>query len=207
MRKQTFIQRGMRLLMTFALLAVMTACSSTQIQSSRHPAGMSAAPFRNAMVVGVDQRPEVRDPFENEAVLLLREHGVAGTASYNQFSFAQVQGDKEQLRQNLKAAGVQSLLFVRVTQRTDFVDGPPASLGSMDMGAVDESQYVAFTTPGGDINTRFRIGARLYRVSDGAVIWSAVLDEVMKEDADSTDFIRRTARTIVDRLAKDKVIP
>ena len=77
----------------------------------------------------------------------------------------------------------------------------------MDMSAADESQYVAFTTPGGDINTRFRIGARLYRVSDGAVIWSAVVDEVLTEDADSLAFIRRTAKTIVDRMAKDKVIP
>jgi hypothetical protein len=159
------------------------------------------------MVVGVDQRPEVRDPFENDVVSFLQGNGVNGTASYNQFSFAEVKGDKEKLRGKLKSAGVESLLFVRVTQRTDFVDGPPASLGEMDMSAVDESQYVAFTTPGGDINTRFSLGARLYRVSDGAVIWSAALNEVMKEGADSTDFMRRTARATVDRMAKDKVIP
>jgi hypothetical protein len=190
-----------------ALLALMTGCSSTQIQSTRHPAGLSAAPFRNVTVVGVDQRPEVRNPFENDVVSLLREHRVDGTTSYLRLSFDQVKGDKEQLRQELRASGAESVLFVRVTQRTDFVDGPPASLGSMDMGSVDESRYNAFTTPGGDINTGFRIGARLYRVSDGAVIWSGVLDTVMKEDADSTDFIRRIARIIVDRLAKDKVIP
>ena len=194
-------------MMTFALLAVMTACNSTQIQSSRHPAGMSAAPFRSVMVVGVDQRPEVRDPFENDAVAFLQERGVQGTASYTRFSFDEIKGDKEQLRQKLQGTGAESVLFVRVTQRTDFVDGPPASLGSMDMGAVDESQYVAFTTPGGDINTRFRIGARLYRVSDGAVIWSAALNTVMKEDADSLAFIRGLAKEIVQQMAKDKTIP
>jgi hypothetical protein len=206
MNKEPITKRGKRLLMAAALLALMTACSSTQIQSTRHPAGMSTAPFRSVMVVGVDQRPEVRDPFENQVVLLLRERGVEGTASYNQFSFAQVQGNKEQLGQMVKSTGVQSLLFVRVTQRTDFVDGPPASLGSSDMGAVDESQYVAFTTPGGDINTRFRLGARLYRASDGAVIWSAVLNEVMKEDDVPVEFIQKTAKEIVDRMARDGVI-
>jgi hypothetical protein len=122
-------------------------------------------------------------------------------------SFEQVKGDKEQLRQRLLATKAESVLFVRVTAKADFVEGPPAGLGSMGMGAVDESQYVAFTTPGGEINTAFHLGARLYRVSDGVVTWSAVLDEVLKEEADSNDFIRRTARTIVDRLAKDKVIP
>jgi hypothetical protein len=194
-------------LLAGTLIALTPGCSSTHIQSTRHPAAAGTAPFHNVVVVGVDQRPEVRDPFENDAAAFLREHGVDGTASYTRYSFAEVKGDKEQLRQRLLAAGTQSLLFVRVTDQGDFVEGPPANLGSMDMGAVDESRYNAFTTPGGDINTAFRIGARLYRVSDGAVIWSAMLDEVMKEDADSTDFIRRTARTIVDRLAKDKVIP
>jgi hypothetical protein len=77
----------------------------------------------------------------------------------------------------------------------------------MDMGAVDESQYVAFTAGGQDINTRFRLGARVYRVSDGAVIWSAALDTVMKEDSAPTDFIQRTAKTIVEQMAKDEVIP
>ena len=80
-------------------------------------------------------------------------------------------------------------------------------LGSMDMGAVDESAYVAFSTPGGNIDTAFRLGARLYRVSDGAVIWSGVLNTVMKEGSDSFVFIRNTAKTIVERMAKDKIIP
>jgi hypothetical protein len=192
--------------MAGALLAVLTGCSTTDVQSSRHPAAMGGALVRNVMVIGVDQRAEVRDPFENDVVGYLRERGVQGTASYTRFSFDEIKGDKEQIRQKLQGAGAESVLFVRVTQRTDFVDGPPASLGSMDMGAVDESRYNALTTPGGDINTRFRIGARLYRVSDGAVIWSCALDSVMKEGADASDFIRRTAKAIVERMGRDKVI-
>ena len=194
-------------LLAAGLLSLALGCSSTHIDSARHAAGASAPPFRNVMVMGVDQRPEVRNPFENDTVSSLREHGVDATASYTKFSFDQIKGDKEHLRQQLLAAKAESVLFVRVTQRTDFVDGPPASLGSMDAAAVDESAYNAFTTPGGDINTAFSLGARLYRVSDGAVIWSALVDEVMKEDADALAFIRRTSKAIVDRMGKDKVIP
>ena len=85
--------------------------------------------------------------------------------------------------------------------------GPPISLGSIDEAAVDESRYNAFVRPGGSVNTKLRLGARLYRVSDGAVIWSGVLDEIMKEDDDPVVFIRKTAKAIVDAMAKDKVIP
>jgi hypothetical protein len=158
-------------------------------------------------VAGVDQNADVRAAFENDAVGYLREHGVEATASYTRFSFDEVKGDKEELRKRLQAEKAESVLFVRVTERADFVDGPPASLGSMDMGAVNESQYVAFTTVGGEMNTAFHLGARLYRVSDGAVIWSGVVETVLKEDASSQAFIQKVAKTIVERMAKDRVIP
>ena len=159
------------------------------------------------MVVGMDDRPDVRNPFENNVVRYLKERGVAGTASHAQFNMDELKGDKERLRQRFLAAGAESVLFVRVTDRADFVEGPPPSLGDVDAGAVAESRYNALTTPGGEINTALGLGTRLYRVSDGAVIWSALVQEIMKEDADPDAFIRKTAKAIVDRLAKDKVIP
>ncbi len=159
------------------------------------------------MVVGVDPRPEVREPFENAAVGFLQERGVQATPSYTRLSLDQLQGDKDQIRQNLLAAGAPAVLFVRVTDRMDFVQGAPASLGSVDMGAVGESRYNALTAAGGEVDTRFGIGARVYRVSDGAFIWSALLNKVLKEDADSLVFMQQTAKTLVTRLAKDKVVP
>jgi len=164
-------------------------------------------PFRSVMVVAMDQRQDVREPFENDTVAYLRERGVDGVASYSRFGFDQVNGDKEQLRQLLQTAHQESVLFVRVTQRADFVEGAPPSLGSIDMGAVDESAYTSFTEPGGEINTGFRLGARLFRVSDGAVVWSSVMTTIMKEDTDQLVFVRKTARAFVDRMAKDNVIP
>jgi hypothetical protein len=194
-------------LMAAALLVLTPACSSTHIQSTRQPAGVGVPPFRNVTVAGVEQNPDVRQAFENDAVADMNERGVRASASYTRFSFDDLKGNKEQLRKKLLAAGAESVLFVRVTQKADFVEGPPPDLGSMDMGAVDESAYVAFSTPGGNIDTAFRLGARLYRVSDGAVIWSGVLNTVMKEGSDSLVFIRNTAKTIVERMAKDKIIP
>lgn len=188
-------------------MALLSACSSTHVQSSRHPAGMAAAPIRNVTVVAMDERPEVRTPFENDTVAFLRERGVEGNNSYAVYSFADLKGDKEQIRQRLLAAKAESVLIVRVTERADFVAGPPASLGSVDMAAVDESRYNAFTTPGGDMNTTFRLGARLFRVSDGAVLWSGLFSAVLKEEGDSLVFIQKVTKTIVERLAKDKVIP
>jgi hypothetical protein len=159
------------------------------------------------MVVGMDERPDVRDPFENDVARCLKARGVEGTGSHSVLRFDELKGDKEQIRQRLLAAGAESVLFVQVTDKANFVDGPPISLGSDDWSGVAETRYNALTTPGGNINSAWRLGARVYRISDGAVIWSGLLETVMKEDDDSLAVMRRVAKTIVARLADDKVIP
>src|SRR5262245_3509153 len=123
------------ILLVFSIVpALLAGCSSTHIQSTAHTTGISAAPVRNVTVVGMDSRPTVRNPFEDDVVRSLQGHGVDGTASHTKLSFAEVNGSKEQIRQRLLAEKAESVLFVRVTDRTDFVSGPPASLGSMDVG-------------------------------------------------------------------------
>lgn len=157
--------------------------------------------------MGMDERAEVRNPFENDLAALLTGRGITANPSHAQFTFAELKGNKEQIRQRLLAIGAEAALFVHVTDQADFASGPPASLGSMDMGAVDESRYNALTRPGGDVDTSLRLGTRLYRVSDGAVVWSGLLQTLVKEDYDSMVLMRNVARTIVAQMAKDKVIP
>jgi hypothetical protein len=190
------------------LLVVLPACSSTHVKSTPNSAGMSSAPYRNVTVVAVEARPDFRNPFENDAAGFLREHGVVGAASHDRFTLDQMKGNREQIRQLLAAANAESVLFVRVTDQSDSAAGaPPASLGSLDMGAVDESRYNALTMPGGSDNFNVRLSARLYRVSDGAVVWTGMMDTIVKEDFDSIVVLRGIAKTIVERMATDKVIP
>ncbi len=187
-------------------LVLLPACSSTHIKTTLNPTGITAGPIRNVTVVGMDERLEFRNPFENDAVAFLKKHGVEGVGSHARFSLDEMKGDPEQIRQRLVASKAESVLFVHVTDKTDFGSGPPASLGSLDMAAVDESRY-NLATPGGQVDTKLRLAARLYRVSDGATIWSGQMDTIVKEDYDSVVLLRGVAKTIVDRMAKDRVIP
>jgi hypothetical protein len=207
MRYQRLTQWGTTVLMAGALTVLLAACSSTHIQSTRQPAALGAAPLRNMTVVGIDGRPDFRAAFENDVVRDLRQHGVEGAASYTQFSLAEVKGDRTQMRQRLLAAKAESVLYVRVADRDDFTKGPPATFEGSNMGDVYDSRYAAFTDPGGEINTDLGLGATLYRVSDGALLWSGALDTIMREDADALAVMQRIATTFVQQMAKDKVIP
>ncbi len=207
MKNTQLLPKNLSWLLPVAMAALLSGCTSTRIQSARQPVGQSAPPFRNVMVVGLDPRGDVREPFENDVARLLRQRGVVASTSYDRFSLDQVKGDREQIRQRLLGAGAESVLFVAVTDHADFVEGPPVSLGDVSMGAVDDSRYQAFTADGGEMETVFHIGCRFFRVADGMVIWSGMVNSTMKEDADYLAFLRNVSQTIVGRLAKDKVIP
>ncbi len=158
------------------------------------------------MVVAKDERPDVRSEFENDMVNALSKHQVTGVASYQQFPLDDLTGDKEQLKQKFANTGAQSVLIVRLVERGTFMSGPPGTIGDISPGSVDEASYERFTS-GGDIETDLRLGAKLYRVSDGSMVWSGVIDTTLKEDYDSIVVMRSVADRIVSGLAKDKVIP
>jgi hypothetical protein len=159
------------------------------------------------MVVGKDERQEIRSQFENDLVIALRKRQVEALTSYQQFSLDDLKGDHEQLRQKFADVKAQSVLIVRVVERGSFVSGPPGTIGDITAGAVDESTYVRFTEGGGDIETKLRLGAKLYRVSDGTLVWTGMVDTVLKEDSDSIALLRSIAQEIVSRMSKDKIIP
>lgn len=187
-------------------LALLTSCSSTHIQSSRVPAVPAAAPFHNVLVVGMDERPEVRSQFEVDLVYFLQQRKVVGVASYKQFALSEFKGDRAAIRKKCASAGVESVLLVRMTGRTTFAEGHQGGLGSLDGSTADETSYELFSADG-SFNTDMRLEAKLFRVSDAAPIWNGVVDTIIKQDNDTRHMLWGVAKAIISRLAKDQVIP
>jgi len=182
-------------------------CSSTRMQTTRNSSVQLAAPFRNVLVVGMDERPDIRQRFENDVVRFLEARKVHGIATAGSFTLAEFRGDRAQIRQKFAAAKGDCVLFVHVTDRDSFSQGPPASLGSDDMGAVSESRYIVMTSVGGAIQSDVQIGARLFRLPDSTLIWSGLVDTKLGENYDPVVVLDSVAKTIVDGMAKDQVIP
>ena len=182
-------------------------CSSTHIDTTRNWSVQLGSPFRNILVVAMDERPEMRQRAENDIVRFLQARNVRGTATVGSFTFAEFKGDREQIRQKLAGANGDAVLFVRVADRDTFKDGAVGSLGGYDMGAVSESRYVRLTAGGGEIKSDIQIGARLFRLSDGALIWSGLVDTKIGDNSDSVVVLDNIAKTIVEGMVKDQVIP
>jgi hypothetical protein len=190
-----------------SVLVLLPACSSTHIQSARLSAVPSAAPVHNVLVVGMDQRADLRAQLEADVVLFLQQRKVAGIVSHDRFALSDFKGDKETIRQKCASTGADSVLLVRTTGRTTVTDFREGGLGSLDAGQGGELGYELFTANGG-FKTDVRLEAKLFRVSDAAPIWNAVLDTILKDDSyDSRAVMSGIAQAIVTNLAKDKLIP
>ncbi len=188
-------------------LVLLPACSSTHIQSARVVAVPAVVPVHNILVVGMDQRADLRAQIEADVLYLLQQRKVAGIVSHDRFALSDFKGDKETIRQKCAGTGADAVLLVRTTGRTTVTDFREGGLGTLDAGAGGELGYDLFTANGG-FKTDVRLEAKLFRVSDAAPIWNAVLDTILKDDSyDSRAVIRGIAQAIVTNLAKDKVIP
>src|ERR1039458_10225950 len=80
-------------------LALLTACSSTHIQSARVSAVLPATPCHSVLVVAVDPRPDIRSQFEADMVYFLQQRKVEGIASYNQFAVSDFKGGQAEIRE------------------------------------------------------------------------------------------------------------
>ena len=185
------LPRTLAWLLAAGAISCLTACSSTHMQASRTAAGMSAPPAHRVLVVALDDRAEIREQLESDLAYLLQERKVAAVASSNQFTLADFQGGAEELRKRFATVGTESLLLVRMTDRSTFERGPgyERSVGL------------------GDIQTALQLQATLYRLPDGVTIWNGVLGTILKDQYNSHTVLRGIAKDIVSRLAKDKVIP
>ena len=209
-REEAFLFGATRLFMSFLMAAVaviiLTSCSSTRIESTLNPAVVGAAPVRSVLVVGMWERPEVRTRFESDMVYFLAQHSVAAVGSQGRFTLDEFRGDRKQLREKLEAAKVSFVLITRETARTTFLGPPSGAGGDMSWGEADDFVSGHAALSAGDIKTDVRLGAKLYRVSDGAVLWSGLVDTLLKENYNSVAVSKRVAETIVKRMVKDKVI-
>ena len=195
------------LFITALLSTLLTSCSSVKIQSQRSPAAAGPVSVRYLVVVALDERPELRARFENEFVAQWKVANVKCTASHERFKLADFAGDREEVRRKLTAASVETVLVVRATDRITSVEGSVAPVlyaGELTWADVDTARYQMFTS-GGEITTRLVVSGKLFRVGDGALLWSSFTETTLGENYDQHVVVRKVAGAIAGQLRRDKI--
>ncbi len=107
----------MRRLAAVLLLATLAACSSgLALQSAWQPAGRSAAPYRNVLVVGVSDSFDRRRFFEQAVVAQLATAGVQATASSSRMTTRDAL-DRDRVGAIVRELGSDAVLVTRIVHQ------------------------------------------------------------------------------------------
>jgi hypothetical protein len=200
---------GMLLLMGIGISG--SSCSSTRTSSFPNDAALLAAPAASVVTVMVDERSYIRAAVENHMTGRLKERGVEAYSSYHKISLKGLQGNKEKAREALSIYGVDAVLVSKLTDQTDLVEAPQFV---SDISQWEQAWAApAITTEyeaspwGGEVTVTVHLESKLYRLSDAKVLWVGYTETKLKEFTDDMKRIRSVSRQIVDRLAKDDMIP
>lgn len=191
------------------LAGAVVSCSSVKIQSECSPAAASPVSARHMMVVGLDERPVVRAQFEKEFVSQWQGASVECGTSHERFAFADLSGDREEIRRKLEQAGQEAVLVVRAKDRiksNGAADGAESLYSSSATRPnSDGTIFLTFTPSATEATIKLVVTGKLFRVTDGAPLWSSTIQSTVHEGFDQNAVLHEFAAAIAKHLIGDKV--
>jgi len=189
------------------LAGAVVSCSSVKTQSQFSSAAAEPISTRHLMVVGLDERPAVREQFEKQFVELWKVHQVACATSCERFTLAELTGDRQTIRAKLEQAGIDAVLVVRAKDRAKTGAETTDSLYNGGLGFVSEgdARFLATSPTSSGVTIRLTVSGRLFTVGDGAMRWSTLAKTAMREGIDQDAAVRELAAAIANQLRMDKV--
>lgn len=201
-----------------ALVALfLTGCASTSVIDTWKAPNHSTGPVQKVAVIAVEQRGLARIGFENRFVRELKAHGQDAIPTHDLLALPDIQADKEAAAAKLRAAGVDSVLIVRLAQQRNFnrsIRATSERYASTVTGMDDSWGWynyysVAFT----DLSTVWSIDKKtvyldssLYQLGTRGHLWSAVTETVLKDGSDPLPEADALSAMVVKRMAKDEMI-
>jgi hypothetical protein len=205
--------KGLRLGLTAAAIGCLlagSACSSVRLQSGTNPDSPVVTPIRSLVVVVVDERGEVRTAFENRFVRFLKARQVQAAPTYTHFALADLKLSQDEIRQKLKTGNAEAVLLTRLADRATSGGSANWSGGllgpSTTMFDVDHFRQSVYGS-GPEIHTTLLLESRLYRLDRGDLVWTAMTAVNVGESGDRLEQLTQVIGKVVDRMAKDRMIP
>jgi hypothetical protein len=187
------------------VVAVLVAgCASTALTNSWVDPTYHGPAFKNILVVGWTDSPEVRQQFENIFVEALKTDGIAAVASYT--VMPTITREAEAIAEARKLSDVDGVIITRVIN----VQNTPAPTPMQPYGTADMALY-RNTTPtnpnlpvGQGSAKEYVLGTDVYEVPTGKMVWWG---QTTSFDTDSPNSIGMgTASRILGALRSAKLL-
>ncbi len=163
-------------------------------------------PVRKIAVIGVSNKPVIRNLFEDEFVRELKVRGTDAMASYTILTFDQL-ADKETVQSRIRELGADAVLMTRMVDRKTVQTYIPGQVYVMPNYYYGWSGYYGnvFVTPGFTVQDEYAfLETNVYDLKTEQLVWSA-RSETWMPDSDQ-ELIKSFIGVIISRLSADEVI-
>jgi len=196
---------------TGILAAFLCSCATSSIKSTWKSAQYQGGPIKKIAVLAEDERPEVRGPIEREFVAQLQAQGVAAFSTLPMLSLPEVKKQKAAASEQLRQAGADAVLVVRVASkvsRDNSVQVAPGNAGYGSDAWYDfayfgyANMYTSYYNP----KDYLYLDTSLFDLGTNKRIWSCLSQSVFGYDTDRYAAIKPLVAKVLVKMSMDGMI-
>jgi hypothetical protein len=211
----------LRILAAAALTALFCSCAATTVKSTSKTPDFQGGRINKLAALAIDERPLLRQGFENRFVNQLRKGGATAVTTFNLLPLDEISHDKPAAAERFRAAGAEALVTIRLvdaaTYYREFRSGPERYAETitgfepgMWYGMWDNYYSVAFmdmSATYGSSKQQIYLETIVFDLKTAKRLWSALTETVFTDNMDRVAEMDPLVEKVVASMRKDGVVP
>lgn len=198
------------------LAVLLCSCAATSIKQTWKSPLYQGGPVTRAAVLAIDQRPLLRQGFENRFSSQLKKYGVKPITTYDLMTLTEINSDKKAAGARLLADGADSLITLRLVDTATYYRETrpggalfaPITTGIETYGWYDyySVAYMDMSPTFGNLKVTVFLEANLFDLQTGKRLWSGLSETVIKENTDAVAEMDPIVSKILAAMHKDGLL-
>ena len=203
-------------LSAMALATLLCACATTSVKQTWKSPNCPPGPVKKVAVVAVADQANVRPGLENRFAHDIGQNGQPAMTTVELMRLSDLKENKEAAAKLMRDGGADSVLIVRLTDKTTYnrqARATPAAMVPVVTGYAGYGWYgyydVVYMDMGashGTLRDKLMIDSSLFDLNTGQRLWSALSQTTLKEDADKLVVADELVAKITAAMRNDGLI-
>jgi hypothetical protein len=203
-------------LTTIALTVLLCSCATTTVEKTWKSPDRSTGPVKKLAVIAISDHQLVRPWLENRFAQEIAKRGQPVIATQNLLPLPKIKENKDATVELLRQQGVDSVLIVRLVNRTTYdseVRTSPSAFvpyttgyGTYGWGGYYDLAFMDMNVTYGSTRDKVLMDSSLFDLNTGQRLWSMVTRSGLKYDTDKLEVADDIIDKVSAALLKDGLI-
>jgi len=207
----------LQVLAAVTLAALLCSCAATSVKSTWKSPEYHGGQVSKLATLAVDERPLLREGFENRLASQLRKGGATAITTINLLALDEISHDRAAAADRIRSAGAQALVMVRLvdsaTYYREFRAGPEVyaqTINGFENWGFYNYYSVAYTDMGvtyGSEKVKVYLETVLFDLKDGKRLWSGLTETTFTEGMDRLAEMDRIVEKAITAMRASGMVP